>query len=288
MRNMLLTILSYEWAGLVLAAAIGVVGAACWFGDVAFARDLGAILLVAAAALTIGACIHLLRLARTRRRFPPRGKMIDIGGYRVHVFAEGTVTNHPPVVWFGGGHAAGAVMDHLHRNMRDITRSILIDRPGSWRASVWAALHCAVGDGAIAFFTLFVALAVVSIRRVRTVCILATITLLLGLVTTSTIEVLSTQWLMRWAYGPLMPIEPLSGIGVSPLAKWVVVPAAALALVRRRLSQGLKSISSRVARIGAYTATVFLCWEYREVEFRTAAYRQMAQVRVKRAVAESR
>ena len=32
-----------------------------------------------------------------------------------------------------------------------------------------------------------------------------------------------------------MPVDPIFGIGLSPLAQWTVVPAAALFLLRRRL-----------------------------------------------------
>jgi pimeloyl-ACP methyl ester carboxylesterase len=58
--------------------------------------------------------------------------MVDIGGYRVHILAEGQARDgRPPVVWFAGGHANGYAMHHLHRTFRSETRSILIDRPGT-------------------------------------------------------------------------------------------------------------------------------------------------------------
>jgi pimeloyl-ACP methyl ester carboxylesterase len=63
---------------------------------------------------------------------PPPGRLIDLGGYRVHLLAEGsTPAGRAPVVWFAGGHAGGFAIHHLHRAFRGETRSILIDRPGT-------------------------------------------------------------------------------------------------------------------------------------------------------------
>jgi pimeloyl-ACP methyl ester carboxylesterase len=58
--------------------------------------------------------------------------MIDVGGYSLHVLAEGAARGgRPPVIWFAGGHASGYAIHHLHRAFRGETRSILIDRPGT-------------------------------------------------------------------------------------------------------------------------------------------------------------
>lgn len=40
----------------------------------------------------------------------------------------------------------------------------------------------------------------------------------------------------RWSYGPSMPL--LLGVGVSPLAQWVVVPVVMLWLAKRYLRRG--------------------------------------------------
>lgn len=112
------------------------------------------------------------------------------------------------------------------------------------RASLWAALHCTIGDAVLAFVTILGALLATFVasgwRRFRGV---AAITVLAGLIVTAIVEVLSTQWLGRWAYGPLMPVEPLFGIGLSPLAQWIVVPALALFLLRRALARVLSMIA---------------------------------------------
>ncbi len=115
------------------------------------------------------------------------------------------------------------------------------------RASIWAALHCTVGDFLIAFVTIFGALiSAVFAPGLRTARAIAAITLLSGLVVTGAIEVTSVQWLGRWAYGPLMPVDPFFGIGLSPLAAWIVIPIAALLLIRRRLARAI-SCETRAA-----------------------------------------
>ena len=82
--------------------------------------------------LAVASLRHLWVLAKVRRDVPPPGRMVDLGGYRVHVLAEGQARDgRPPVVWFAGGHAGGFAMHHLHRAFRGETRSILIDRPGT-------------------------------------------------------------------------------------------------------------------------------------------------------------
>jgi pimeloyl-ACP methyl ester carboxylesterase len=71
-------------------------------------------------------------LGRARRAQPRPGRLIDLGGYCVHLLAEGqTRDGRPPVLWFAGGHASGLAIQHLHRAFRGETRSILIDRPGT-------------------------------------------------------------------------------------------------------------------------------------------------------------
>ncbi|MBL8362841.1 MAG: alpha/beta hydrolase [Rubrivivax sp.] len=132
-RDLLLTLASREWAGLPVAGALAAAG-------VAAGRTLGggagtalaALAALAGAVLAAGSLRHLAVLARSRRAHPPPGRMVDLGGYRVHVLAEGAVRDgRPPVVWFAGGHAGGYAIHHLHRAFRDETRSILIDRPGT-------------------------------------------------------------------------------------------------------------------------------------------------------------
>jgi len=132
-RNALLAVLSHDAAGLLVAALAGL--ALCGLALAApdalraplFALGVALGLLLGGAALR-----QLWTLSRARRTTPPPGRLVDLGGYRVHVLAEGSVRpGRVPVVWFAGGHASGYGMHHLHRAFRGETRSILIDRPGT-------------------------------------------------------------------------------------------------------------------------------------------------------------
>ncbi|OXI42052.1 alpha/beta fold hydrolase [Burkholderia aenigmatica] len=120
--------LSRDWAGLPIAFAIGVAGAGLACAGLPVP---GGILLATGIALAAGALHHLAYLARMRRACPPPGQLVDVGGHRIHVLAEGRANDLPPVVWMSGAHMGGLVLHHLHLALRDTTRSILIDRPGS-------------------------------------------------------------------------------------------------------------------------------------------------------------
>lgn len=118
-------LISREWLGLVAGAAVSAAALAVRAPAISWPLAIAGLVLLA------GGSRHLLRLRAARRRFPPPGVRVDIGGYRVHVFAEGAAETTLPIVWFGGGHAAGLVMQHLHDALKQETRSILVDRPGT-------------------------------------------------------------------------------------------------------------------------------------------------------------
>ena len=128
--NALLAFFSRDGSGLAIAAlplAPATVLAA--FGG---AWPPVAVLAALGAGLAALSLRQLARLARARRDHPPPGRLVDVGGYRLHVLAEGEARDgRPPVVWFAGGHASGYAIHHLHRALRGETRSILIDRPGT-------------------------------------------------------------------------------------------------------------------------------------------------------------
>jgi pimeloyl-ACP methyl ester carboxylesterase len=129
----LLGFLGQDWAGLLLALALAAL--AGLFGRVlggVVGQVMAAVGVVMSLGLALASLRHLLNLARARSRHPPPGRLVDLGGYRMHVLAEGQARDgRPPVVWFAGGHASGLAIHHLHRAFREETRSILIDRPGT-------------------------------------------------------------------------------------------------------------------------------------------------------------
>jgi len=136
MRSWLFAFLSRDWAGLVVAGILALFGA----GSFALAGDWtatsGWVMIGAAVVSFSGAARHLICVSRVRQRHPPPGRMVDVGGYRLHVFAEGDSHGRPSIVWFPGAHGGAFALHHLHRRMRTLTRSILVDRPGAMWSDV--------------------------------------------------------------------------------------------------------------------------------------------------------
>jgi hypothetical protein len=101
-RDWLLALMSRDWAGLLVALAVA--AASAFAAGVLPGAAGGVLALVGGvlAAVLAGASLrHLVTLARARRAHPPPGRMIDLGGYRVHLLAEGqTREGRPAVVWF--------------------------------------------------------------------------------------------------------------------------------------------------------------------------------------------
>lgn len=130
MLELLYTFYSHNASG--LATGLTLLGIALLLYRVfrGWGRALAAVLVLLALLLSVGGASHLYRAAEIGRRLPPPGEMVDIGGYSLHVLAEGP-QRAAPVVWFAGGHAGGIIVHHLHRRVRNEMRSILVDRPGS-------------------------------------------------------------------------------------------------------------------------------------------------------------
>ena len=57
----------------------------------------------------------------------------------------------------------------------------------------------------------------------------------IGLVITVIFEILATGPLNRWEYGELMPTI---GVGVAPVAQWVILPVLQLWFVKRQIIGG--------------------------------------------------
>lgn len=81
--------------------------------------------------LVVGALVPVVTLAYLRSQHPPPGELIDVGGYRMHILAEGEGGPGPTVVWIPGAHEQGLALHHLHVAIRGEVRSILFDRPGT-------------------------------------------------------------------------------------------------------------------------------------------------------------
>jgi hypothetical protein len=101
---------------------------------------------------------------------------------------------------------------------------------------VFAVVHCTAGDVMIAFATLGMALLLVG--NIRYPCM--RFNRALGLTIGSGIAyTLFSEWLnvsirQSWAYSDLMPVVPIIGTGVSPIAQWIFLPLLGLLWARRK------------------------------------------------------
>ncbi|MFC9328653.1 alpha/beta fold hydrolase [Kitasatospora sp. NPDC057015] len=131
MANSLLAVLSRDWLGVPVAVLVTVVGGGLVGVGAAWAVALGGLLMAVGVLLGAGAVRHLVQVAREGRENPPPGRLVDVGGHRMHVLAEGEAVGGPTVVWMPGGHAPGQDLRELHAMLAAWTRSVLVDRFGS-------------------------------------------------------------------------------------------------------------------------------------------------------------
>jgi len=98
---------------------------------------------------------------------------------------------------------------------------------GGTREIVFDVLHCTVGDLLIAGLSLLAALALVQPSGWPQQHSIATVllTLVLGVGYTVHSEWYNTAVTHLWAYSNLMP--RIAGIGLSPIAQWLVIPCVA-------------------------------------------------------------
>jgi pimeloyl-ACP methyl ester carboxylesterase len=132
---MIYAFLSHWWSGLVIAAVVALSG---WLlvrigsrPGRRPARWIGLVIASIGFLLAIGSAIGLARVALAMRKHPAPGRLVDVGGYRIHILAEGEAKGRPTLIWIPGAHAPGYALYHLHKAIRGEARSILFDRPGT-------------------------------------------------------------------------------------------------------------------------------------------------------------
>ena len=103
-----------------------------------------------------------------------------------------------------------------------------------WRYQAFAVLHCTVGDVFIGLCMLMLALIATRAGRPETWRIRRVTLVMIAISLAYTIfsEWMNTAVRESWAYSAWMPVIPMLGAGLSPLAQWIVIPAAALRLSR--------------------------------------------------------
>ncbi len=139
MTDIIYVFLSKQWAGLAISTCFGML--AILIGAFASGQDPSALktvmwivqgtVTILVIALLASASWQALRVRSFMKNNRPQGKLVDIGGFRLHLFAEGVRSDGPVVLWFPGSHDQGMVMQHLHKDIATETRSILFDRAGS-------------------------------------------------------------------------------------------------------------------------------------------------------------
>ena len=66
--------------------------------------------------------------ARLKRQYPPIGQMIDIGGYRLHMYAEGEGSHR--VIFAGGAGGIALSWELVRPAIAKVTRVVTYDRAG--------------------------------------------------------------------------------------------------------------------------------------------------------------
>jgi len=95
------------------------------------ARPSGMLLLLAGSAFvlaTAGAIYQLAGTIRDARRLPPPGRLVDVGGHRLHLFCLGEGT--PAVVFESGIAASSLNWRAIQRRAASVTRTCAYDRAG--------------------------------------------------------------------------------------------------------------------------------------------------------------
>ena len=135
-------LLSHPWGGVVIGLAGAAVAVALLTVSrssrsdrstrrMRLARALGVLVAAFSVIVLVAAAVSMIEIRRLASEHPPPGTLVDVGGYRMHMLAEGDAGDGPTVIWIPGGHAQGLALHHLHAALRDETRSILFDRPGT-------------------------------------------------------------------------------------------------------------------------------------------------------------
>jgi hypothetical protein len=109
--------------------------------------------------------------------------------------------------------------------------TIWITKPLAY--SLFAAVHCTIGDFLIAAITLILAVLLTGHDWPRqNFWRVAGSAALFGIAYTICSEWWNVEVRGTWAYAMAMPRLPWIGTGLSPLAQWIVVPIAGFALIK--------------------------------------------------------
>src|SRR3954447_17839407 len=91
---------------------------------------IGVVLAVVLASAGIGATWQAIASRRDRRRFPPPGRLVDVGGHRLHLVVAGSPTEAPTVVLEAGMASMSANWAWVQRDVAERFRVVSYDRAG--------------------------------------------------------------------------------------------------------------------------------------------------------------
>ena len=91
-------------------------------------KRLGIVIAAIAVLLLAGAIYQNLSSGADERANPPPGTLVDMGGYKLHLYCTGQ--GSPTVVLIGGAGDFWAIWDPIQRNIAESTRVCTYDRPG--------------------------------------------------------------------------------------------------------------------------------------------------------------
>lgn len=109
---------------------------------------------------------------------------------------------------------------------------------GSPQEIAFAVAHCTLGDILIVTNALVLALVLCGSREwpEQSFARVATTTIIFGVCYTLFSEWLNVEVRRSWAYSDLMPVLPILGTGLSPLAQWIVIPLVAFRWAHREVA----------------------------------------------------
>jgi len=128
-----------------------------------------------------------------------------------------------------------------------------MERYSQWPALAYAVLHCTLGDAAMAFAAYLIAALVTREPQWpmnRPLAGLAVV-LVAGEAFTIWAEWYNVYVLHSWAYAAGMPT--IRGIGVAPLAQWLMLPVLALAILRRAITRVGRTMAAKPPELDSET-----------------------------------
>jgi hypothetical protein len=140
-----------------------------------------------------------------------------------------------PTIWkFSLRYLALSLPAHLAWEIVQLPLYTLWNNPDKG-AITFAVVHCTVGDLMIAACTLLLGWMAAGMRHSQrgSPRFMVIVTMALGVVYTIVSEWNNTVVLGSWTYSALMP--QVFGIGVSPIAQWIVIPGLLFAALRKHL-----------------------------------------------------